>query len=335
MAFIHRPDLLIMGYDSGEWEVFISEWMSTQQGKYVEIKRLGGANDRGLDVVGYVDSAKMEGVWDNSQCKHYRSAIPTAKGLADVGKIIYWSHAGAFTPPRRSRFLAPKGPCGPLRELLDNPSKLRDAVLQGWDEFCSPAITKGGAPLTPALRAYAEAFDYKIFGWVHIDEVLGDLKGTGHYVARFGGLLSPPPKTPAIPDKPETRESKYIRHLLDVYSEDLGRPLNCHSEMAADDELTLDFRRQRERFFEMEHFARHYRDQTPVNTIEDFVEEVYDAVQPVCAKHFERSSQCLNEAMQQAAILKTTSILDAQAKGRVKQGACHHLVNDDRLKWKK
>jgi hypothetical protein len=334
MPFIHRPDLLIMGYDSGEWEVFVSEWMSSQKGKYAEIKRLGGANDHGLDVVGYVDSSKQEGIWDNSQCKHYRTAIPTNTGLIDVAKIIYWSHQGVFKPPRRSRFLAPKGPCGPLRLLLDNPSKLRKAVLEGWDEICAPKITASGVPLTTELKTYVEQFDYGIFGWVHIDEVLNNLKGTGHYVARFGGQLTPPPKA-SIPVILQSQESKYVRHLLDVYSEDLQQPLSSHDELPEGGEEEADFKRQRERFFEMEHFAHHYRDQTPPNTIEDFVDEIYDSVQPVCAKDHSKSSQRLHEAMAQAAVVKTTSILDPTAKPRVKQGACHHLANEDRLKWKK
>ena len=43
MSVIHRPDLLVMGYDSEEWERFIGEWMRSQNVKYLEIKRLGGA----------------------------------------------------------------------------------------------------------------------------------------------------------------------------------------------------------------------------------------------------------------------------------------------------
>ena len=50
---------------------------------------------------------------------------PTAEGLADVGKVVYWAHQGKFRPPRHSRFIAPKGPSGPLRTLLDNPSLLK------------------------------------------------------------------------------------------------------------------------------------------------------------------------------------------------------------------
>ena len=140
MSVIHRPDLLVMGYNSDEWERFIGEWMRSQKTKYLEIKRLGGANDHGLDVVGYTDARKLEGVWDNSQCKHYRTSIPTAEGLADVGKVVYWAHQGKFRPPRHSRFIAPKGPCGPLRTLLDNPSQLKQAVLDGWEQYCAREV---------------------------------------------------------------------------------------------------------------------------------------------------------------------------------------------------
>ena len=331
---IPRPDLLVMGYDSGEWERFIGEWMRSQKDKYLEVKRVGGANDHGLDVVGYTDAQKLEGVWDNNQCKHYRTSIPTADGLADVGKLIYWAHRGKFKPPRRSRFVAPKGPCGPLRTLLDNPSQLKQAILEGWDKYCALEITTSGAPLTPELRSYAEAFDFTIFGWAHIDEVLEDLKTTAFYAARFGGALPPPPRA-VVPVELQKRESRYIGQLLDVYSEDLGRQITNYSDLPEGHETSADFKRQRERFFEMEFFAHHYRDQTPPNTIEDFVEEVYDAVQPVCAREYPQSFERLNETMARAAIIETKSILEKQAKGRVKQGACHHLANEDRLKWKR
>lgn len=334
MPHIHRPDLIVMNYDSAEWERFIGDWMRSQGTRYTEVKRVGSANDHGLDVIGYTDAHKFEGVWDNNQCKHYRSSIPTDKGLLDVGKVIYWAFHKKFKPPRRSYFVSPKGPCGPLRTLLDNPSQLKTAVVDGWDEYCAAGITSGGAPLTGDLRAYVEAFDFKIFGWTPIDDVLADLKTTALYAERFGGQIPPPPRG-VVPVDPQKHESTYIRHLLDVYGEELGTPVLSHTDLPSAHETSADFKRQRERFFEMEFFAHHYRDQTPPNTIEDFVEEVYDAVQPVCAKEFSKSGERLNETMAQAAVLQTKSILETQAKGRVKQGACHHLANADRLKWKR
>ena len=85
-------------------------------------------------------------------------------------------------------------------------------------------MTSTGAPLTDGLRAYIGGFDFTIFGWAHIDEVLEDLKTTAHYAARFGGQLPAPPRA-IVPKEPEAHESKYIGHLLDVYSEELGVPL--------------------------------------------------------------------------------------------------------------
>lgn len=334
MSLIHRPDLLVMGYDSAEWERFVGEWMRSQKSKYREVKRVGGANDHGLDVVGYTDAQKLEGVWDNNQCKHYRTSIPTAEGLADVGKVVFWAMNGKFKPPRRSRFIAPKGPCGPLRTLLDNPSQLKHSILDGWDQYCSPAVTKSGAPMTPQLRDYIEQFDFTIFGWAHIDEVLEDLKTTAHYMARFGGQLPPPPR-PVVPDDPEPHESKYIGQLLAVYSENLGKPVACHRDLPVDHAVTKDFRLQRERFFEMQFFEHHYRDQTPPDTIADFVDEIYDVVQSICASDFPKQFDRLNETMGRVALFKTKNMLETQAKPRVKQGACHYLANSDRIKWKK
>lgn len=331
---IHRPDLIVMNYDDAQWTLLVAEWMRSQARRYLEVKRIDGANDHGLDVVGYTDSKKLEGIWDNNQCKHYRTSISRGRGLTDVGKIVYWSFKGEFASPRKSNFLAPKGPSGPLRRLLDNPSKLKAALLEDWDACCTNEITKAGAPLTEVLLAYIDKFDFTIFGWTSIDELLQDLKQTTYYSARFGGDIPPPPPgvAPAIP---QTRESTYIRQLLDVYGEDLGRHLSSHDDLPGEDETCKDFQLQRERFFEMEEFSHYYRDQTPPRTIEDFVEEVFDGVQPVCALEYHKSRIRLNHTMAQAAISPTKSILEPRAKGKVKQGACHHLANFRRLTWKR
>jgi hypothetical protein len=57
-----EPLTRILVYDSATWETFIDEWVSyCLKSKYQKVLRFSGANDRGIDVAGFVDD-KLLGV---------------------------------------------------------------------------------------------------------------------------------------------------------------------------------------------------------------------------------------------------------------------------------
>lgn len=75
-----EPLVRVMTYDPGPWEAFVDEWVSSLKTKYHKVLRYTGANDRGIDVAGFVDKNYLKGVWDN-----YGDVPPDVeKGLADV-----------------------------------------------------------------------------------------------------------------------------------------------------------------------------------------------------------------------------------------------------------
>jgi len=62
-----------------EFEVVVSEWAKGYlTSKYEEVYQLGGAGDKGRDVVAYKDFKKNKA--DYFQCKHYSKKL----GVADV-----------------------------------------------------------------------------------------------------------------------------------------------------------------------------------------------------------------------------------------------------------
>src|SRR4030095_8802551 len=83
------PQIQIRMYSPDEWEAFVEEWAYySVVPKYAGTKRFGGPGDRGLDVVGFVDSNQLRGVWDCYQCKHYSLApLTLTEALPDVGKV--------------------------------------------------------------------------------------------------------------------------------------------------------------------------------------------------------------------------------------------------------
>lgn len=48
-------------YSPDEWEDFIREWATALDESYVQIKRLGGAGDKGADIAAFKTDRQFEG----------------------------------------------------------------------------------------------------------------------------------------------------------------------------------------------------------------------------------------------------------------------------------
>lgn len=323
---------IVRGYDPVEWEVFISEWQKGLTG-YVEVKRIGGAGDLGRDVIGLCTPSGCKGMWDNFQCKHYEKPLAAAPTCTDAGKIIFHAFNGAFAPPRRNIFVAPRGPTTELRDLLLNPDKFRAEVLSTWQTRVAKNVVENEShPLIGDLKKYAEAYDYSSFGYATIEEVLDGHRKTAYWASRFQGALPPPPKgKPPVAIAP--LETVYVAKLLDVYAEKLSLAVinigALGEHKAWSDDLVL----QRIRFYDAEAFVAHYRDQTEPGTVEDFAEQICDAITPGLTKPGAGHDR-LTSALTTAAQATPANILAPQAKIRVRQGVCHQLANMDRVTWK-
>lgn len=324
----------IRSYDDKEWEIFVTEWVQSLKTRFVEAKRYARPGDKGRDVVGFEDSSRFAGRWYNCQCKHYESTIPVTPAIVDIAKIIYHSHQGDYAPPVRSDFAAPKGPSTSLQDLLDNPGKLREYVLEKWNDVCAKQLVAGSKVLLEGdLRTFAESFPFQIFGWKSLEEIIADHMSTAHWAQRFGGALPPPPDG-VVPASIAPNEITYIRHLLDAYGERLKKALIDHSDLAEHDEWATDLQHQRVRFFDAEAFSHEYRDQTASGTVEDFQQQILDAVSPLLKKGHADGVERLADVLITAGVAEPANLLSRQAKIRMKQGVCHQWANADRLRWR-
>jgi hypothetical protein len=323
---------IVRAYDSTEWEVFIREWQKGLQG-YVAVKRLGGTGDHGLDVIGLCGPMALQGVWDNFQCKHYETPLSTPKACEDAGKIIFHAFQKVFAPPRKCTFVAPRGPTTELRDMLLNPDKFRKEVLKTWDVRVASRVVAGEThKLEGSLATYAQNYDYTSFSYATLDEILDDHRRTAYWTSRFGGSLPPPP-VGQTPEAIAAKETVYVAKLLDVYAEIVDQAISTAADLSAHPDWSHDLHRQRVRFYDAEAFAAHYRDQTEPGTIEDFADQIFDAIEPslnVSGSGHSRLTAALNTAGQAA----PASVLAPQAKVRVKQGVCHQLANDNLVTWK-
>jgi hypothetical protein len=85
------PQQRILLYSPEEWEQFIEEWAYyALKHRYKQVQRFGGAGDKGLDVVGLTDAKKLQGVWDNYQCKRFVGhAVYPTDAWPEIGKILW------------------------------------------------------------------------------------------------------------------------------------------------------------------------------------------------------------------------------------------------------
>lgn len=322
----------VRAYDSTEWEIFISEWQKGLQG-YFAVKRLGGSGDHGRDVIGLCGPEACQGVWDNFQCKHYETPLATPKACEDAGKIIFHAFQKEFAPPRKCIFVAPRGPTTELRDMLLNPDKFREEILATWNTRVARHVVTGETyKLAGVLETYVQNYNFTSFGYATLDEILDDHRKTAYWASRFGGQLPPPPPG-QTPDTIAATETVYVAKLLDVYAEITSEPISTAADLSSHPEWSEDLQRQRIRFYDAEAFMAHYRDQTEPGTIEDFADQIFDAIEPSLGA-LGSGHVRLTAALTTAAQATPASVLAPQAKVRVKQGVCHQLANADRVTWK-
>lgn len=325
----------IFQYSSDEWEVFLREWAQFQKSQYHKVVKLGGANDWGIDIAGFCSDQSFEGVWDNYQCKHLaNSALTPAIAIPEIGKVLWHAYEKRITLPRKFYFFAPRD-CGPsLQKLLLNPQKLKDKLIDEWDNWCSTAFTttkkielKGG------LSAFVEDVDFSIFEYKPVHEVIEEHRETPFFYSRFGGGLPDRPQSTVPPDTPQANESRYISQLFEAYSDKENLTVTADN-LVNFGRLQQHLERERVSFFHAESLELFVRDIVPNGTFSSLQNEIYSGVIDICESDhpngFERAKSVAHAA--------STISLDANGLVQVtkvqdKRGICHQLANMDQLIW--
>jgi hypothetical protein len=325
----------ILSLNDEELEHFVREWVGRKSSAYVECAQFSGAGDLGRDVVGFLSRARHQGEWHNYQCKQYSRTLPTADGLREIGKILYHSHRGEFTAPAKYLFVAPKGVNRNLERLIFNPSLLKEKLISAWDEYCADHIVEGQCvTLSNDLKTFIEAYDFSRIHRLKIDDLLADADITPVLAKWFGADPGPAPKG-VVPSEIQESELVYIGELIDAYADRDGKPYKNVDSVAEHPAHSAHLARQRERFHDAEAFKRFYRDNTDKEVTQAFEHDIYHGVADVCHAGHPDKLACVDAVMRQAASVITSGPLTPHARVPVKQGLCHHFVNERRLKWRR
>ncbi|MGC2424193.1 MAG: ABC-three component system protein [Nitrospirota bacterium] len=324
-------------FSPDDWEEFTEEWATSLVAEYYLIRRFAGSGDKGLDVVGFISDETFQGGWDNYQCKHYGSPLTPSSIWIEIGKIIYYSFSEEYPSPRKYYFICSKGIGTSLSKLLADPTKLKSEAKKNWSSYCENQIVSGTAiSLSGELKEHFDNFDFSIFSSKSLVELIdGHAKTTFHSV-RFGGGLPPRPASEIPPSEIAPSESRYIQQIFEAYSDNAGEDIASVSSLNSKPDLRHDFLRQRERFYHAESLRNFARDTVPSGTFEELQENIYHGVVDVCeSAHGDGLVRMRATIAQSAQIPIVASPLASVVKVQDKQGICHQLANNDRVKWVK
>jgi hypothetical protein len=332
------PQQRILLYSPTQWEDFIHEWAHyCLKKQYQQVQRFTGAGDRGIDIAGFVDSQKLQGVWDNFQCKHYDHALHPTDVWAEVGKIIWYSFNKEYKAPRKYFLVAPFGVGTTLAGYLADAAKLKLALMENWDKHVKDKITSTQeVKLEGELKKYVEAFDYTVFDSKTSLQIIEDHKDCPLHAVRFGGGLPARPESEKPPDQVAAKESRYVAQLLGAYADHTKEPVPNLNALKTWPKLNGHFDRQREAFYHAESLRVFARDTVPSGTFEPLQDDIHAGVIDTCDEDHADGYTRVCEVTKTARSLHLTSnALLTCAKPKDRDGICHQLANEDRLLWKK
>ncbi len=326
------PAQRVYFYSAEEWEVFITEWVAGLATSYEQIKRLGGPGDRGVDVAAFKTDCGLEGSWDCYQAKHYAESLKPSDAIPEMLKLFRGVIDEYYILPDKYLFVAPRGCGSRLNRLLSKPSALKKKFLDTIDTHGSATKALDDGTLR-AIRDLAATTDFSMFRSVELNEMLDVHRETPYFAARFGTSLPARPPIGATPTTPTPVEAIYVKKLVEVYAEQETSCTDAES-VAAHKKYGPHLQRQREAFYSAEALRLYARDAVPPGTYELLQDDVYTGVVDTAESDYATGMDRLR------AVLKQSGQLDLGAHSLIsvsrmkdRQGICHQLANEDRLKW--
>ena len=321
--------------DDLELEEFIELWIERKSQQYVRVERIGAANDKGRDVIGFLSERGHEGLWDLYQCKRKTRAakLGTPEAITELGKLFHHHVEGAYlTLPRKYVFVAPRGVVAPLRDLILNPSTLGPYLIAHWSEHCATRITQTrDVPMTSEIRAAIEAFDFARVSYLTAPMIVKD-PAAAPALSKVLDLIPEEAPRGVAPAAIQPEELPYVDQLRRVYGEASGLTFASADDVFTHPDHGEHLRRQRTRFFEAASFSRFHRDNTAPGALETFRHDVYHGVVEVYDELHPSNLHRVDSVMKHAGQTQI-SLLGRLTRVPVRQGMCHHLANEGHLKW--
>lgn len=344
-GIILTPEQIIFSLDDQRYEEFISCWLidcivneyENVERKYEEVEHLGGAGDKGRDVVAYLDEGKKG--WDNYQCKHYSETLKPTDIYSEVGKLLYYTYKKDFTIPRKYYFVAPKGIGTKLSDLIKKPNEFKKEVILNWKSYCESNITKKNKVILDGdFRKYVNSFDFSIFTTKGTQAILSEFSKSRFYTSFFGGGFSKPRPLDKLPtDEMLAIEDEYITRLLEAYSDLLHTRIDSIEQLYVFSDELKHLKTQRINFYKAESLKDYANESLPSETIfEEFQDSIYDALEDTINDDYENGFRCLKETLKEVQRIDLSgNIISQVTRPADRKGICHQLANDGKIRWTK
>ncbi|RKG62461.1 hypothetical protein D7X30_04005 [Corallococcus sp. AB011P] len=326
------PEERLLALNEDEWEEFIkacAEQLRTE-GKYVLVKHLGGAGDKGRDIGGYSQNQAIEDTWDLYQAKCYATPLAPSHFEPELAKFVTNVWNKSYARPRNYFLCASRGAGTSLFDLLANPGELGPWILKQWKDKNGDFRSFKQA-LTPELEAFMGTFPFQIVKEITPSALL-EIHSHNHvqHWEKFGALPVRGPD-PDIPSSPTTAEQTYVGALLKVYGEEAGTTV---SDVAAiPSKHRKHFSAQRRVFYSAEGLSRFSRDKLP-GAFGALLNEVEAGIGPVLYAPYPTGMNRLTETMKFTSSLKIElNALKSRLQAADLLGTCHHLANQGRITW--
>ncbi|MCR8852860.1 ABC-three component system protein [Lysinibacillus fusiformis] len=322
-----------------DFEDIVLEWAYDYlKIKYDSVYRIGGAGDKGRDVVAILAGEDIS-KFDIYQCKHYGGLLAPSSFWVEFGKLCYYTFKKDYEIPQNYYIVTADGLGPAMLTYLANPSTINDDLIKNWDKYCKKGITAiEDITLDQTLESYIKSFDFKIVKEIQPIRLIDEYSQTKWFKYRFGGGLKKRPKAELPFETVDETEARlpYITQLLKVYSKYQDKEFKNVLELQEDEYIDGHFKRQRFDFHTAQSLKRFSRDEfIDEDPYEEAKSEIYSGVVDITVKKFGNELEKVNSTLEVARSLS----LDGNELGKInpsdKVGMCHELVNDNKLKWVK
>lgn len=320
-------------FSAGQWEDFVLEWADSLRNQYSNVERCGGAGDMGRDIIAF--DKVSPAIWDNFQCKHYKTGLTPGDIWMELGKLVYYTYIKEYTYPRKYVFVAPQGAGTKLSNLLRKADKLKAQLIDNWDKHCKTGITSTAEiELNADLCAYLDTLDFSIFEAVPPLRMIDQHAKTRWYATRFGGGLPARPKVALPPIVVAAHEVTYVRSLLDAYGDHLKCALPTVADLGAHDDVREHFNDARLEFYSAEALRAFSRDILPPGAFEELQNELHGGIKDEMRGTHPDAYRRVLAVVKMAKLLPITNhALKERLSSHDRGGICHQLANDGKVRW--